>query len=583
MCGINGIFAYHDGAPPISRDELIATRDHMWRRGPDGKGEWISEDRRLGLGHRRLSIIDLSDAGSQPMPNADGSLIIVFNGEIYNYRELRSDLQQKGYIFRSHSDTEVLLHLYAEKREHMLNDIRGMYAFAIWDARDQSLFLARDPFGIKPLYLADDGKTLRFASQVKALLAGGSVPHDRSPEGEAGYWVWGHIPEPYTLYTSIRAFEPGSWLLISQGGKRTSGTAETVAGFLGLTGRGHSDFVAPSQVSLRDVLLDTVRKHLISDVPVGLFLSSGIDSAVLLALAAECGTQLNTITLGFAEFKGTPDDETPLAEQLAQQYRANHKTVWISKADFEADFEDFLKDMDQPTIDGLNTWMVCRSASRCGFKVALSGLGGDEFFGGYPSFSQIPRMRMIARPFQLIPDLGRMLRRMSSPLLARVANPKFAGLLEDGSTWDGAYMLRRAMRMPWELHPSMKHVPRSSTIAKMGTPDHLVIAELEATRYMRDQLLRDSDWASMAHSIELRVPLVDKAVTHCVGRQARNGKNYNKRNLAAAAVPSLPNAVTNRPKTGFCVPIRSWVTGDMPRAKERGLRSWQSLILARAS
>ena len=189
MCGINGIYAYHYAANSVDRAELVSTRDHMAARGPDGKGEWLSADGRVALGHRRLSIIDLSDAGAQPMVSDDRNLIVTFNGEIFNHRALRKDLEAKGCAFRSQSDTEVLLHLYAEKGEAMLHDLRGMFAFAIWDAKRRSLFLARDPYGIKPLYYADDGWTFRFASQVKALLAGGAIAQDAEPAGQVGSWL----------------------------------------------------------------------------------------------------------------------------------------------------------------------------------------------------------------------------------------------------------------------------------------------------------------------------------------------------------------------------------------------------------
>ena len=213
MCGIAAIFNYRTGQP-VDHAELIAVRDHMSARGPDGAGEWYSADQRVGLGHRRLSIIDLSPTGAQPMANTDGTLVVTFNGEIYNYRELRSQLEQQGCRFRSASDTEVLLHLYEREGREMVHKLRGMYAFALWDSRKQGLFLARDPFGIKPLYCADDGKTLRIASQVKALLAGGGVDTSPEPAGHVGFFLWGHVPSPYTLYRGIRGLTAGTTLWV---------------------------------------------------------------------------------------------------------------------------------------------------------------------------------------------------------------------------------------------------------------------------------------------------------------------------------------------------------------------------------
>jgi asparagine synthase (glutamine-hydrolysing) len=218
MCGVAAIYAYHSAAPIVDRGELRRIRDHMAARGPDGCGEWFSEDGRVALGHRRLAIIDLSERGAQPMVSADGQLVISFNGEIYNYRALCKQLERKGYLFRSHSDTEVLLYLYAEKGEAMLEELRGMYALALWDGRKRGLLLARDPLGIKPLYYADDGATLQVASQVKALLKGGRVDTTSEPTGHVGFFLWGHVPEPYTFYKGIRTLPAGSTLWVDATG-----------------------------------------------------------------------------------------------------------------------------------------------------------------------------------------------------------------------------------------------------------------------------------------------------------------------------------------------------------------------------
>jgi asparagine synthase (glutamine-hydrolysing) len=208
MCGIAGIFTYRESGPPVDQEELLRIREAMIHRGPDGAGLWISADRRVGLAHRRLAIIDLGDTGAQPMATNDGQLRITFNGEIYNYRALRRELEGKGVRFRSESDTEVLLHLYADRGMDMVHALRGMYAFGIWDERREGIFLARDPFGIKPLYYTNDGTTLRFASQVKALAAGGGVNLTSDPAGHAGFYLWGHVPEPFTMYREVQAQWP---------------------------------------------------------------------------------------------------------------------------------------------------------------------------------------------------------------------------------------------------------------------------------------------------------------------------------------------------------------------------------------
>ena len=256
-------------------------RDHMTSRGPDGSGEWYSADGRIGFGHRRLSIIDLSPRGAQPMQTADGRLVITFNGEIYNYRALRKRLEAKGYIFRSNSDTEVLLHLYAELGHEMLRELRGMFAFGIWDCQEQQLLLARDPYGIKPLYYADDGSTLRFASQVKALMAGRGVSRDPDPAGWVGFYLFGSVPEPFTTYRDVRALPAGSFVRIDRYGLRAPVQHYSIA-------RTYSQaqdlpISAPTREEIkalvREALLDSVRHHLVADVPVGAFLSAGVDFA----------------------------------------------------------------------------------------------------------------------------------------------------------------------------------------------------------------------------------------------------------------------------------------------------------------
>ena len=281
MCGIAGIFAYRSTARAVDREELVRIRDHMTSRGPDGSGEWYSADGRVGLGHRRLSIIDLSPRGAQPMQTADGRLVITFNGEIYNYRALRSKLEAKGYVFRSNSDTEVLLHLYAELGDEMLRELRGMFAFAIWDSREKQLLLARDPYGIKPLYYADDGSTLRFASQVKALMAGRRVSRDPDPAGWVGFYLFGSVPEPFTTYREVRAVPAGSFVRIDRGQLHEPVQYYSIARkYNQAQGNAVSAPTEETKTQVREALLDSVRHHLVADVPVGAFLSVESDSCL---------------------------------------------------------------------------------------------------------------------------------------------------------------------------------------------------------------------------------------------------------------------------------------------------------------
>jgi asparagine synthase (glutamine-hydrolysing) len=585
MCGIATIFSYLDG-PPVNESELLAIRDRMMSRGPDGDGLWISEDRRIGLAHRRLAILDLSPSGAQPMFDESGKLGITFNGEIYNYRELRAQLEGKGFRFRSGTDTEVLLYLYADRGMDMVQSLRGMYAFAIWDELRKGLFLARDPYGIKPLYYADDGKTFRAASQVKALLAGGQIDTRPNPAGHAGFFLWGHIPDPHTLYRGIQALPAGHCIWMQHGGRPALSSFCSIPAIFAETvsGNGHHSYKDP----LREALHDTVRRHLISDVPVGVFLSSGVDSTVIAALAAEEGGTLQTVTLAFEEYKGTANDEAPLAEEVAHQYGADHRTVRITRRDFQEQLDHFFWSMDQPTIDGVNTYWVSRITAQAGLKVALSGLGGDELFGGYPSFRHVPKMVRTFSAFDMLKPLGRGFRIVSAPLLKHFTSPKYAGVFEYGGNYAGAYLLRRGLYMPWELADVLDaDVARqgwrdlqaianvSREIAGIRTP-RSTVACLESCWYMRHQLLRDSDWAGMAHSLEIRVPLVDIEFLRSTARWMGTGQTPGKRALIEAPLWPLPDAVFSRPKTGFTVPMRQWLSTD----SGRGLRSWAKTVYA---
>src|SRR5215469_7978597 len=455
MCGIAGIYAYHSSARSVDRDELVRMRDHMAARGPDGSGDWQSADGRVGLGHRRLSIIDLSSRGAQPMHTADGRLVVTFNGEIYNYRALRSTLEAKGYAFQSNSDTEVLLHLYAELGHNMLRELRGMFAFGIWDSREQQLLLARDPYGIKPLYYADDGSTLRFASQVKALMAGRRVSRDPDPAGWVGFYLFGSVPEPFTTYREVRALPAGSFVLVDQSGLRAPIQYYSIARTYSETQkRPLSAAKGEIKALVREALLDSVQHHLVADVPVGAFLSAGVDSGTLVGLMREAGQQdIQTVTLAFDDFRGTPDDEAPEATAVADFYATRHTTRVVGENEFRSDLPAIIAAMDQPTIDGINVWFVSKAAHECGLKVAISGLGGDELFGGYSSFHDLPTwVRWMAAP-SAIPFLGQFLRRTFRRVRADKwgVNPKAAGLVELGGNYPGAYLLRRGLFMPWEL------------------------------------------------------------------------------------------------------------------------------------
>ena len=589
MCGIAGIFTYAgDPNPGISR-EVTLIRDHMAARGPDGAGLWTSPDTRVAFGHRRLAIIDLRAEGAQPMVDRFGGHTIVFNGEIYNYLELKSELTSKGYVFRSESDTEVLLAMYAECGSGMCDRLRGMYTFAIHDAKSGDLFLGRDPYGIKPLYFADDGKTFRFASQVKALVAGGAVGTKPDSASLVGYHLWGSIPEPRTIFRDIRALPPGSTLRIDSRGNHHRSEFCSIQAVL----RDAHNHPAGSRTDVRTHLLDTVRHHLIADVPVAVFLSAGIDSQVIAKLVAESGhADLRTLTVGFHEFTGTPQDEVPLAEAGARKLGANHTTRFVTREDFQDDMAPFLSAMDQPTIDAFNTWCVSKVAAACGMKVCLSGLGGDELFSGYGTFRDIPRINRLARTAAPFPLMGKAFRWLSAGWIGKFTSPKYAGLFELGRSTEGAWLLHRGLFMPWELPGLLPAeilrdgwaeldpmVRMAETTAGLKT-DTLRIAALEMCWYMRNQLLRDSDWAGMAHSLEIRVPLVDIQLLRNLAPMLAGPQPPVKSDVATLCGLA---ELAKRPKTGFSTPVRSWFSSpDGTAAPARGLRDWSRFALRAA-
>jgi asparagine synthase (glutamine-hydrolysing) len=548
MCGINGIVRLREEAPPIDRDELLRTRDAMTARGPDGAGAWLSADGRAALASRRLAILDLAATGAQPMTSEDGRFHAVLNGEIYNFRELRRSLEAAGAHLRSSGDTAVVLALYAREGAAMLGRLRGMYGLAIWDERKKTLLLARDPLGIKPLYLAEENGCLRFASQVKALEAGGAVSREVDPAGLAGFLLWGSVPEPLTLYRAVRALPAGHHLLVREGmiGDPIPHGPVTV------------EPLAPEAA-----IEDSVVAHLVSDVPVAVFLSAGLDSGLIAALARRhLPEPPATFTLSFDELKGTTRDEAPLAAKVARTLGTRHVERRMGRSDLAALWRDALAAMDQPSIDGFNTFAVSRAAHEAGLKVVLSGLGGDEIFGSYPSFADVPRLRRMAR----LPGLA--------PVVSRLAagRPKLKGLARYGRTLPGAYFLRRGLYLPEELPGLMGNDAAAEGLARYdpvadaaralaaangraGDP-WIAVHEMETARYMRNQLLRDSDWASMASSVELRVPLVDawlRARLAASGFEPARGQG--KAALVRRLAPELPEAVFARPKSGFYIPM----------------------------
>jgi asparagine synthase (glutamine-hydrolysing) len=590
MCGIAGAFAF--GAEPDRADTAIVARLNALqrRRGPDGEGIWTAEDGRLVLGHRRLAIVDVGPGGAQPMADASGRWLISFNGEIYNYRELRRELEAEGCRFLGHSDTEVLINVVAQWGEAGLRRLRGMYAFALWDRRGHELWLVRDPYGIKPLYVANQRGMVWFASQARALAEAAPVDTRRSAPALVGFYLWGHVPEPFCWWRGIRMLPAGHVQRIVAGKPLTAprcywrpqdAFAESSPGPL-------------DPAALRAALLDSVRHHLIADVPVGIFLSAGIDSNVIAILSAETGARLRSLTVAFREYAGTATDEAPYAAAAAARLGSSHTISRIGRDQFDATLDDFLRRMDQPTIDGLNTYFVSQAAARQGLKVALSGLGGDELFGGYPSFRQIPLLLKLGRWTDHRPALHRALGAGLKMLPLRGMPPKTAGLVTHSTEVAKAYLLRRALYLENEMDALLDETWLKAGLEELQSEraltdtvkwangsgsaptEHAQIAMLESCWYMRNQLLRDADWAGMAHGVEIRMPFVDMPLLRRLAPAIGSSAPPSKADLVAC-VGGIPGDMARRAKTGFTTPVHDWIGGkggDKRGNGGGGLRGW---------
>ena len=589
MCGIVGAFSFSQEAKPIDRLLVARLNDMQRRRGPDGEGLWSSDDGRVVFGHRRLAVIETGDAGAQPMADVTGRWVISFNGEIYNHTALRLELERQGRVFSTASDTEVLINAIAQWGEDGLRKLRGMYAFALWDKLKQELWLARDPYGIKPLYVAIEHGSIWFASQARTLANVASIDTQRNAAAVVGLYLWGHVPEPFSWWLGIGAFPPGHVQRI-----RNGCVPQPPKAYYCIQEAYGAYHAAPLESGkLRDVMLDSVRHHLVADVPVGIFLSSGINSTIIAALATELGTKVNTITLAFDEYKGTPRDEAPLAESIAKQLNSNHTTIRINRSKFETLLDDFLNVMDLPTIDGLNVYLVSHAAAKQGLKVALCGTGGDELFGGYASFRQIPQfLRWYRHLAFLRPHNKQFQKYVASISRALCINPKFAGVLKYGDNLASAYLLRRALMLEEELELLLDEswlnegIRRLSTIeAISGTLSakplndanvHAQLSCLESCWYMRNQLLRDGDWASMAWGVELRMPYVDVDVLRSLGPAIASSAPPNKKELSRCSTILL-SELAKQPKIGFSTPLREWTVGRTDETSQ-GLTGWSSKL-----
>lgn len=585
MCGIAGILNYN-------RDRLETLIQRMQNalqhRGPDDHGIYITQDRQVAIAHTRLSILDLTPAGHQPMSSSDGRYWITFNGEIYNFQALRHTLIEGGEKFNSNTDTEVILKLYQQFGADCVNQLRGMFAFAIWDDLEKTCFLARDPLGIKPLYYWLDGATLVFASELKAILATGLPSITMSSEGLYGYLISGSVPEPHTLIEGIHCLPAGHWLRWQSGQ-----TTQNQYWQIDFTPQEIEREAAIQQV--RHALIDSIQHHFVSDLPVGIFLSGGIDSTAVLALARQTQTgKLATYSLAFEE---ADYNEGDIARQVAQTFDTEHTEFKITASLARELFPKFLQAIDQPSIDGFNTFCVSQLARQNGTKVVLSGLGGDELFGGYQSFQKVPQMVRLGKQLQMVHPLatgmGRGLESWGSPRFKRLGD-----WLQQESTSVSAYRSLRGIFSHREACGILQQYLTDELLPMKSDSNHLPnlpsikdeVSWLEINCYMRNQLLRDNDVMSMSCGLELRVPLVDRVLIEAIAPIPNHIRLAPGKQLLIQAVNELPSEVINRPKQPFAFPFDRWMqeewqdifpdfNGDLKISLKPWYRRWSLGIL----
>lgn len=573
MCGIAGIISPR--LDPAAREAAVARMvQRQQHRGPDDRG--FHSDGGATLGMCRLAIIDPSH-GHQPMISPDGRFTLVFNGAIYNYRELQPGLAARGWNFRTNCDTEVLLAAFALDGAECLKQLRGMFAFAVWDSREHTLFAARDSLGIKPFYyarLSDSG--LMFASEVNALLASKQISRDIDPAAVGEYLALFSVPAPRTIYRSIANLPPGHSLLVDAAGRITT----TAWWHLPAPSRSsdvatnYHDFVH----GLRHQLEESIRAHRVADVPVGAFLSGGMDSTAIVGLMTKGGaTKLKTFSLIFGESGYSEQASSRLA---AATFGTEHHEELITGSRVAADLPRVLASFDQPTGDGINTWYASQTARAGGVTVALSGLGGDELFGGYPSFRDLPRLQRLLPLWRALPSTLRatILRRLHARPTARAQ--KLADFLTHARDLHELASLQRrvfperarlglltpdARTQAGRLGPFHPMLEDFATELSGASPFQIISA-WELRTYMTDVLLRDSDVCSMAHSLELRVPFVDRVLLEWLWAQPDYFKydaRVTKRALADATADLVPAAIRQRPKQGFTLPFPLWMKAEL--------------------
>jgi len=561
MCRIAGIIS-NRLTPEAALRQVNLMCNALKHGGPDDEGYFSDEQVGLVFGHRRLSIIDLSKNGHQPMADVQQRAWITFNGEIYNYPEIKQQLLAAGVSFHSNTDTEVIINAYLKWGVSAFSKLRGMFAFALYDKARATTYLVRDSTGVKPLYYHAEKESLSFASEVKAFRMAG-ITDESDPNWPVRFLAFGHLPEPYTTLKNVRSLAKGHYLIWEHNTGKFS-----IARFYKTPEKKYITDIQVAHEAIREMLQAAVKRQLIADAPIGVFLSGGIDSSLISLLAnTQKKQKLKTISIFFDE---KDYDERAYQNTVLKKISGEKHAHLVQQQDFEDLFPRIITDMDMPTTDGINTWFISKYAHEDGLKAVLSGVGADELFGGYPSFNRIKYIEY--------------LRRSPSPLFF-AANyfktdryRKISFLAHNHYLAD--YLLLRGLFVPADiakiLNTDVSEVGRvlfnEKPIVGLGGYNEEHAAWFETNLYMQNQLLRDTDVMSMSHGLEVRVPFLDEdfqQLACSIAPDIRFNKTQPKKILIDSFDKILPEAIWNRPKMGFTFPFQEWMGRHSEISNER--------------
>tara|TARA_B110000971_G_scaffold133013_1_gene136148 strand:+ start:2556 stop:4337 length:1782 start_codon:yes stop_codon:yes gene_type:complete len=588
MCGITGIL---DFKKKIKDPLLLINKLNELNksRGPDDRGTWSNNDKNIFFGHTRLSVIDLTKNGKQPFLSYDKKISLIFNGEIYNFKDLKKILIQKNYIFASNTDTEVILHSYLEWGIDFIDKLRGMFSIAIWDENLKKLFLIRDQFGIKPLYYSADSNFFCFSSSIKSLINSKLVSNKRSSKSLTNYLLWGNTKDPDTIYDKIKSVEKGTYVVVDQNNnffiKRYSDLIENIQNIEGYNFSNKDE----AKSYLKEIIHETVNYHLNSDANLGLALSSGLDSNLILDnIKPEFNEKIKTLTVDF-NIDGTIKDEIEIAKKFSLEKKIFHKVVNLDQLNIKQELKYFFNEMDTPSNDGFNTYILSKLAKDNNVKVLLTGIGADEIFMGYPSFNRAKKYLNILKLISKF-NYKKMPKKTVAYFVKKFNfNPKNSEIFDIKSLLD-LFLLSRRLFLDDEVKEILYEYQQDidnnrlppltvhQDFYKLETNQQLMYLEIE--HYLCPKLLKDSDWASMANSVELRTPFVDWEFFKKYLKLFKSNVTVDKKFIYETFKNSLPKELENRKKSGFGIP-HNYLLKEIGHKtySKNGLKDWSLVSL----